>query len=210
MLAPYAGNDNFSRRITLLEGPPFAQELSQLVQKFRTYSFPTVFRDTKIPPRRVSFSTTPPSSTSPKLGSWANAVGAAAASTSEKIPADLQRTNEFKNSIPRNSKGQRVDLPLSASQNLVNVLKARKLCNFHHLAGHCPFGNCKHEHGAKLSEKELTALRYVAQMAPCRWGLDCEDEDCFAGHQCKPAYCHGGDCRFPNEMHNVDMRVAIR
>lgn len=212
MLAPYTGNDNFSRRITMLEGPPFAQELSQLVHKFRTYSFPTVFRDTKIPPRRVSFSTTPPSSTSPKPGSWASAVavGAMAASTSEKIAVDSQRINGFKSSIPRNSKGQRVDPPLSVSQSLVNIVKAKKLCNFHHLAGHCPFGICKHEHGAKLGEKELTALRYVARMAPCRWGLDCEDEDCFAGHQCKPAYCHGDECRFPSEMHNVDTKIALR
>ncbi|KAL8822066.1 MAG: hypothetical protein Q9191_007191 [Dirinaria sp. TL-2023a] len=143
MLAPYAGNEKINRRVTMLEGPPFAQELSQLVQKFGTCSFPAVFRSTKIPPRRVSFSATPPGSPSPKLGSWASAVaiGAAAASTFERAPVDLQRINGSKDSVLRNSKGQRVDPPLVVSPNLVNVLKARKLCNFHHLAGHCPYGN---------------------------------------------------------------------
>lgn len=60
MLGPYSGSDAVRERVTMVEGPPFAQELLQLVDKFRKTKFPKVFRDTKIPPRRVSFSTTPP------------------------------------------------------------------------------------------------------------------------------------------------------
>ncbi|KGM92213.1 uncharacterized protein PADG_11751 [Paracoccidioides brasiliensis Pb18] len=39
-------------RVTMLEGPPFERELAELKDKCHTTSFPTVFRDTKLPPTR--------------------------------------------------------------------------------------------------------------------------------------------------------------
>ncbi|KAL9591470.1 MAG: hypothetical protein Q9179_007692 [Wetmoreana sp. 5 TL-2023] len=215
MLGPYAGNNRVCNRVTMLEGPPFAQELSQLVHKFRQSSFPEVFRDSKIPPRRVSFCTTPPPSItpplskSPKPSTWASTIGTASAAPAVELATpEKTRPRQPQGGIPRNSEGQRIDPPLTTSQVLVAKLKARKLCNNHYLGGYCPYPDCIHDHDAKLNDKELTALRYVARMAPCKWGIYCDDTECFSGHQCKPNHCHGANCRFPAEMHKMDTRIA--
>ncbi|CZT41159.1 uncharacterized protein RSE6_00870 [Rhynchosporium secalis] len=53
--------DNLEKdRIVLIEGPPFAKELAVLRDSFIVARFPDVFRTTKLPARRVSFTTTPP------------------------------------------------------------------------------------------------------------------------------------------------------
>lgn len=212
MLGPFAGNDSARSRVTMLEGPPFAQELSQLTSKFQTSAFPNVFRDTKIPARRVSFSTTPPREASPRPSTWAStvAVGPPTPSTEQPraVTPERTRSQESQSAIPRNRNGQRVDPPLMPSGALVTSLKARKLCNQHHLAGYCPFPNCHHEHGRNLNDREMIALRYVARSAPCKWGLYCEDTECFSGHECKHPLCDGTICRFSSDMHNVDTRVV--
>lgn len=48
LLVPYSGEAATRQRITMLEGPPFAPELSRLTEKFNTAAFPAVFRDSKI------------------------------------------------------------------------------------------------------------------------------------------------------------------
>lgn len=188
----------------MLEGPPFAQELSALVGKFHEISFPEVFRDTKIPPRRVSFSATP-KSISPKP-TWATAVSSK--SVLLETPPAKEVAAKPDEGIPRNSRGQRVDRPLRVPLSLITDVKQRKLCNHHHLAGYCPYSDCKHEHAKKLSGRELDALRCVARLAPCRLGLDCDDEDCFAGHRCTFDHYRGAECKFPAEMHDVDTKIV--
>lgn len=56
-LGLYAGNGSNSKRITMLKGSLFAQELSLIADKFHQTSFSEVFRDCKIQPRQFSFPT---------------------------------------------------------------------------------------------------------------------------------------------------------
>ncbi|EEH36427.2 CCCH zinc finger DNA binding protein [Paracoccidioides lutzii Pb01] len=51
LLGPYSSTE-VCNRVTMLEGPPFERELAELKDKYRTTSFPTVFRETKLPPTR--------------------------------------------------------------------------------------------------------------------------------------------------------------
>jgi hypothetical protein len=55
LLVAYAGDEVQRERITMLEGPPFALELRRLADKFKTTSFPRVFRDTKLSDARSLF-----------------------------------------------------------------------------------------------------------------------------------------------------------
>ena len=210
MLQPLMGNERERERITLLEGPPWASELASLVPKFNTSRFPTVFRDTKFPARRVSFSTTPPASVSPKQ-SWASAV--------QSRPQELEGQPARQPTPParaasntkvhRNSSGQRVDNPIRYSATLVNAIKPKKLCNTFYLTGYCPFNDCCHSHGEKLSEQGMDALRVIARMKPCLKGLKCDDEHCFYGHRCpRGIECEINACRFSYEMHRVDQVIA--
>ncbi|CZS92071.1 uncharacterized protein RCO7_00693 [Rhynchosporium graminicola] len=60
LLQPHVGDNLEKDRIVLIEGPPFATELAVLRDSFIVARFPDVFRTTKLPARRVSFTTTPP------------------------------------------------------------------------------------------------------------------------------------------------------
>lgn len=226
MLGPYAGNETMNKRITMLEGPSFAQELSRLVQKFKTTSFPKVFRDTKISSRTGSFSAHSPNDMISKPPTWASKIGirpAMPVTVPEHSPTSDRRTSETENPvsrdgkgqdpIPRNSKGQRVDIPLKFNQNLVGGIKGRKYCNNYHLLGECPYYGeygCRHEHGDRLKGAQLNTLRYIARLTPCKAGLACDDPECYWGHKCVHGNCNVVDCRFSSDMHSVDTKIASR
>ena len=225
MLGPYAGNETISQRITMLEGPSFAQELIKLIPKFKTTCFSTVFRDTKISPRAGSFSISSSNGTISKQQTWATTIAVKPAVPTSPRPAiplplsshsptsERRPSAEAEDPIPRNNKGQRVDMPLKFNQNLLGSIKARKYCNNHHLLGECPYYGeygCRHEHGERLKGPQLNTLRYIARLTPCKAGLACEDPECFWGHKCVHANCNAVDCRFTSEMHNVDTKVANR
>ncbi|KAL8884693.1 MAG: hypothetical protein Q9192_006787, partial [Flavoplaca navasiana] len=124
LLNSYTGDPSTSKKITMLEGPPFATELVSIAEKLKQCSFPNVFRDTKIPPRRVSFSTTPPRSKSPANTSYASTVATSKASVDTTAPIlSLKAEPQAEGVIPRNSKGQRVDLPIKVTQQAVQYIK---------------------------------------------------------------------------------------
>lgn len=153
--------------------------------------------------------TPPPPSKSPKPSSWASAAAyVPAAKLMDRIALERPPARETQTGIPRNSRKQRVDPPLTTSVLAIARLKTRRMCINFHLGGYCPFPECWYEHGERLKGKELTALRYVSRLAPCKNGLYCDDEDCFSGHQCQPKECHGATCRFPDEMHRVDTKIV--
>ena len=225
MLGPYAGNETISQRITMLEGPSFAQELIKLIPKFKTTCFSTVFRDTKISPRVGSFSASSPNGTVSRPQTWATTIAVKPAVPTSPRPAipltvsshtptfERRPSAEAEDPIPRNNKGQRVDIPLKFNQNLLGSIKARKYCNNHHLLGECPYYGeygCRHEHGERLKGAQLSTLRYIARLTPCKAGLACQDPECFWGHKCVHANCNAVDCRFTSEMHNVDTKIANR
>ena len=207
LFAPYSNNESVRNRVTLVEGPRFEAELLALVDKFHTTSFPDVFRDKKIPPRRVSFSTTPPKSVSPK-SSWAQTVKTPPAGPEQEVVRATTPPARPVDPVGRNRQGQRVDRPIKASQLLVTQLKAKKLCNQYYLMGICGYSNCNHNHDEKLNSAHLAALRLVARLTPCAHGLECDDDYCFAGHRCPRERCNLVDCWYSREMHNVDTRIV--
>ena len=208
LLNSYTG-DASRNLISMLEGPPFATELVPIVEKLRQCSFPKVFRDTKIPPRRVSFSTTPPRSKSPALASYAST----AATTKTDSPAPIMSPKadvQAEGVIPLNSRGQRVDLPIKVTQTAVQLIKSHKWCKNHYLLGCCAYkdNGCPYLHKPALNEARLNALRVFARQMPCDDGLKCDDAECYYGHQCRGDPCKFHPCNFPPEMHNVDTKVA--
>ena len=81
--------------------------------------------------------------------------------------------------------------------------KYRKLCNNHHLRGACILGDtCRYTHGT-ISQAQLKELKRIAKGIPCKYGLECNDELCYAGHKCPYNPCTRDICEFPAEMHYV-------
>ena len=140
MLGPYAGNEAISQRITMLEGPSFAQELIKLIPKLKTTCFSAVFRDTKISPRMGSFSANSSNGTISRPQTWATTIAVRPAVPTSPRPAipltvsshsptfERRPSADVEEPIPRNNKGQRVDIPLKFNQNLLGSIKARKYC----------------------------------------------------------------------------------
>lgn len=221
LLGPYVEHDALRARVVLIEGPPFAQELAAIKDKFRTVSLESVFRNQKLvnAKRKVSFGVTPPAT---PANATAYALVAAqahfintslpAATTAQKSPAPSAKAVQSTPPVYRNKQNERVDAPLRYSQEEFMNLKGRKLCNNYHLLGKCgafdSFRECHHEHGKPLSESQKAALRALARQAPCQAGLDCDDPRCIWGHRCLRMNCIREICWFSPEMHNVDTKVV--
>jgi hypothetical protein len=209
LLQPYVGDSSKNERIILIEGPPFVKELAGLKDKFLVACFPDIFRHTTLPPRRVSFSTTPPATPVPNALSYAaiaSPVDAAAVRPDGAFDPSVTVLARGNYPLLKNSRGQRLDAIISPPQSLVRVLRDKKLCNPFHILGECPYPDCFFIHGARLDEKGIEARRLLARQAPCSSGLHCEDEKCLFGHQCPDRACAkiGRCCRFTPEMHCVD------
>lgn len=155
--------------------------------------------------------------------SWAMAAKKGAAVKAP--PQDPVKERELPaDGIRRNRKGQRIDPPTPEfKKEEVNRLKKLKLCNAHHLRQNCPYpdGKCEHDHFYKCNMKELETLKLVARMSACIHGSECADAGCIYGHRCpfpenresgskgKPCI-NGENCRFPPEMHNMDITAVRR
>ncbi|KAF1807888.1 C-x8-C-x5-C-x3-H type zinc finger protein-like protein [Eremomyces bilateralis CBS 781.70] len=212
LLQPYIGGNSKSKRIVLVEGPPFAKELAVLKDKFLIVHFPDVFRGTKLPSRRVSFSTTPSPTPISRAPSYATTIASPVDATAVTI--DKSRHSSTTIIVParmdypilQNSKGQRLDEILNPPQSLVQAQRNKKLCNAYHILGECPYPKCTktYVHGSRLDEKGLEARRLIARQSPCRSGLQCRDAKCILGHECPDKACIGTRCRFPRETHDVD------
>lgn len=209
VLEPYAGDEVIKNRITMLEGPPFAAELSALVGKFRVTSFSEVFRSKKLgSASHSSLAGTPqlPGSTYAKTASSGTTVELEMA---QKNPLGALKLPT--GGILRNKQGQRVDKPIPpVSDNLFCLMRDAKLCNYYHLGSHCPLKRCEYIHEPRLYGEHLNARRLVARLSPCKLkDLDCADKNCFYGHRCPDdPNCTRSKCRFPAKMHNVDTNVV--
>ncbi|KAB2576455.1 hypothetical protein DBV05_g4905 [Lasiodiplodia theobromae] len=172
----------------------------------------------KVTPVKVS-SPSPsvaPATTAGASAGWANVAAKAAA-----LPVAGPKQNaRDPNNIPRNRKGQRIDPPTkNYDKEETNRVKRIKMCNVHFLRHECPFGNnCTHVHDYKPTKSELDTLKLVARMAPCIHGTGCDDPKCIYGHRCPfPPFSNKktgknciflDDCKFPIEMHNMDMNIV--
>ncbi|THZ41110.1 hypothetical protein D6C87_05971 [Aureobasidium pullulans] len=159
----------------------------------------------------------------PKENPWILAAkkGAAVKTPPKDIPKEKEQwPTDY---VRRNKKGQRIDPPTPEfKKDEVNRLKKLKLCNAHHLRHDCPYpeGKCEHDHVYKCNPKELETLKLVARMSACIHGAECSDPKCIYGHRCPfpearegsmrgKACINGENCRFPAEMHNMDI-VPVR
>ena len=208
LLSQYT-EDGVADHITMLEGPPFAQELAQIVHKFRHCTFEGVIRDTKLPNRRVSFSTTISRSTSPKTPSYAVTV-ASVKSELHNEAAQPKVSRPATGMVARNRQGQRVDVPIKTTTAARNSIKGHKFCYEYYLIDKCQYPRCSYEHDAPLDAAQKNALRIVLRQSACLSGLDCGNPDCLFGHRCPAdSACNGGKkCKFAPEMHNVDTKVV--
>jgi hypothetical protein len=201
-------------RITLLEGPPFARELADIKDKFRTVPFDNVFRSQKLVngKRRVSFHPTPPATPPVDYASAAAKVPSAPSPSSTAQRGSSPPRVLVPSVVLWNRRGQRVDPPLRYLHQDFYSLRALQLCNSFHLLGKCyfqdTFGECHHDHKKKLSALQKTALRAVARQTPCQSGLSCNDPDCLHGHRCTRDNCDISQCRFSSAMHDVDTNIV--
>ncbi|KAI9807275.1 MAG: hypothetical protein M1833_000018 [Piccolia ochrophora] len=202
-LVPCSTDKSLAKRITLLEGPPFARELLDLKKSFSNASIPGLFRSQKIPTRKVSFSITPPKSPSP---SYASAIAHAGPANGLPVAQPTKVTQPAV--IRRNKADQRIDPQPKVAPAVITEMKHRKLCNQYHLQGACPFAKCLYIHGQSLDDRELEGLRAVARLSACSYGVYCEDEFCIAGHRCCKPFCEQGKCHFPAQMHGIDTTVV--
>ena len=208
LLQPYVRDNPKSTRIILIEGPPFAKELAVLKDKFLVARFPDIFKNRKLPPRRVSFSTTPPHTPIPPsyAATIERPVGADAVRIDDAYGPSVTVHARKDYPVLQNSRGQRLDAIISPPQSLVNVMRTTKHCNTFHILGECTYNNCSYLHGVRLDEKGIEARRFLLRHTPCLSRLQCKDEKCLLGHQCPDRACAkiGRGCRFTREMHSVD------
>lgn len=66
--------------------------------------------------------------------------------------------------------------------------------------GGCDKDNC-YSHGP-LSDEEKLVFRNELRLERCFTGVQCNDSDCFFGHNCS---CTNQRCKLSLEMHNVDL-----
>lgn len=210
VLGPHKG----SKRISLVKGPPFAHEMEELADSFRTASFESVFMSHKLrSTRRVSFGTTS-TSTSPPRASTPNYASAAKKSPPLQSPplavnSSTPNAGTLKLHVYTNARGQRVDQRLSySSKENVEKLKRQKLCNRFHLFDSCFYDDCTHKHGLPLSSQDKNDLMYIARFNACPNGLYCTDAKCTCGHRCPHASCPYVNCKFPEDMHGVDTSIT--
>lgn len=214
LLGPMTSDSAICSRITLIEGPPSAREVAEMKENFRTVTFDHIFRCQKIADaakRRVLSLPTPPHTPSEDYASAAAKIPSTSPSTSMASSANRQAQTT---PVLRNRWGQRVDAPLTFSPRDFQYIKTRKLCNSFHLLGWCSFlsdfGHCQHDHEAKLSAKQMVALRAVARQSPCQNGVFCGDEECLGGHCCARESCTRVNCWFSDEMHEIDGGVVVQ
>lgn len=120
--------------------------------------------------------------------------------------------------IPRNSRGQRIDLPIRTNDQINEIRNQfakrpqegkKKLCNNFHLGSECYYQNCMYEHG-RLDVQEVTALQLLARELVCERGSACDKWPCFAGHRCMgcPSRRSRIKCRWPPELHISDTEIV--
>lgn len=207
-------------RIVLVESVPFAAKFGEVADKFEKTEFKTIFRETKIDTRRLSFrdevasrprGSPPPSHASPSYASTVKHAGQS--QIDGEVTKDMNGSTAPERTDVRriylNKDGYRVDKDVRPDKGLVTSLKPRKLCNRHFLT-RCNYVSCMHSHEGSLTPAQTEALRYIARLSPCQT-LHCEDPDCVAGHRCMAgSKCdrRGSNCWFSEEMHHVDTVIV--
>lgn len=113
LLGPFIEDKTALERITLLEGPPFAMEIANMRDRFRTVSFDNVLRKQKLEniTRKVSVSIKPQVASSINYATAATKTSGLPTMTSAPSvnPASNGAKKNEEPEILRNRHGQRVD-----------------------------------------------------------------------------------------------------
>jgi len=154
----------------------------------------------------------------PGLASVSASVGMPTLAKSPTPPSEPATVVlDAKTGIPINRGGQRIDLKIriptvAELTQFETRIRARKLCNEHHLRDNCEAYNCRFSH-MKIDANTKNTLRYKARTIPCSDGAKCRTRNCFYGHTC-PWASNGGDCGNPKcqflakGMHDIkDLQV---
>ena len=104
--------------------------------------------------------------------------------------------------VQRDEHGRRIDPRICVNQAMISKVSSQKYCNNKYLRGECTYDGCRQNHTAKLSQAEMDTLTFLARCLVCRYGPECTDEDCHAGHICPRSSCNLS-CKFPTELHLV-------
>ncbi|KAF2464465.1 uncharacterized protein BDR25DRAFT_319202 [Lindgomyces ingoldianus] len=212
LLGPYSDSTN----VTLLEGPPFANELRELAIHLPTIYCPKVFRTTKLDTLKPSFDLTPPRTPASEKSDITNYATVASRKGQTMVPEQPLTVGKgvasITGKIARNAAGQRIDVDLNCSSADMKAMKAKKYCNEYHILGRCKYNNlrkgCLFGHGIRVKGKELEALRAAARLSACPNGVVCKDTECILGHRCLKSQCKQDRfCFFPPTMHFVDTKI---
>jgi hypothetical protein len=216
-LRQYSLTSQVSSRVVLIESIPFASQLGDIATKFENIQLQGVFRCHRIEKRRVSINeekvvrhdVTPPASYASTVKQTNGLQDKHPPVVSKSLSVDVAQAKTGRK-IFQNSKGQRLDPPITADRTIVSRLKPLKLCNRHFLTN-CHYAVCTHSHEGRLDPAEINALRFIARLSPCQmFQASYEDPDCVAGHRCMQGQnCEkGSKCWFSEEMHNIDIKIA--
>jgi hypothetical protein len=218
LLGPHAD----SKKVSLLEGPPFAKELAELATRYPVMDCAAVFRKTRLirqrPEADVAYvQSVTPAKPAASIGTTAASDKSFQSNSKAKAVKTVTTTDWNAISSPsgigviaRNAAGHRIDTPVPYSSAEVKAMKLKKLCNVFHILGHCPHENrCSFKHGRKIAHRSVEALINVSRMSNCPSGLGCCVENCVLGHRCPKDPCRlGKTCYFPQAMHRVDTRIV--
>ncbi|KAG7002398.1 hypothetical protein G7Y79_00027g060900 [Physcia stellaris] len=148
----------------------------------------------------------------PAAPTWASAAISGPAQVTTPPPTPQQDPPVPR--IDHNKYGQRVDSTLIYDKESVKKIRGLHLCVNHYLR-ECTYGDsCTNRHDVNLNKNDLHTLRVVARQQPCRFGTGCDDPLCTYGHRCPmeregSRECFfGADCRFPVDMHGIDLKIV--
>ena len=140
----------------------------------------------------------------------------------------LQMQVDFATMLPQEDNIPRGELPINKYQHRLDAfvpppsmedrasfqarITVQKLCNNHHIHGHCPHPNsCDYDH-RPASPAMINCLKQVVRNNPCPRKGGCRLLACLNGHICQKAECRyrGGKlfCKFGPQVHSQDMNVA--
>ncbi len=197
--------------------PPLADYLSQQINGNGLPPPPPQYQSPyqpTIPARTSSTSPANGNMLNPTAPTWASAAMAAPPYIASPPPTP-QPTVQAAKQVSRNRYGQRIDPVTVCDPNEVKRIKKLKMCNVHFLRDDCPYDPCTHDHFYKPTKNEMTTLRYVSRLTPCKFGSECDDLKCIYGHVCPNSVdgkkdCRWGEnCRFERDQHGIE-RTAVR
>jgi hypothetical protein len=208
-----------SKKVSLLEGPPFAKELAELTTRYPVMDCVAVFRKTRLVAQRAEVDVAYVQSVAPAKPTTTMHVTAASGKRVQPnsrvkvvIATDWNAISSPNGIgiIARNTAGHRIDTPLKSPNAEIRSMKMKKVCTVFHILGHCPNETrCPLKHGRKVSQNAVEALINVSRLSSCPSGLDCCVENCILGHRCSKEPCKLGKmCHFPEAMHRVDTRIV--